>query len=49
MESKKYIQLVNLTKKKPTHRYREQASGYQWGERRGEGQDRGKGLRDTNS
>ena len=30
---KKYKKLVNLTKKKETHRYREQTSGYQWGER----------------
>ena len=32
MESKKYNKLVNKTKKKQTHRYREQTSGYQWGE-----------------
>ena len=31
--SKKYNQLVNITKKKQTHRYRGQASGYQWGGR----------------
>ena len=30
------------------HRYRKQTSGYQWGERRGKGQDRGIRLRDTN-
>ena len=36
MESKKYNKLVNITKKK-THRYREQTSGYQWGEGRREG------------
>ena len=36
MESKKYNKLVSITKKKKTHRYREQASGYQWGEGRGE-------------
>ena len=36
------------TKQKQAHRYREQTSGYQWGEERGDGQDRGKGLRDTN-
>ena len=36
---------MNLsTKQKQTHRYREQASGYQWGE----GQYRGRGLRGTN-
>ena len=27
---KKYNKLVNITKKKLTHRYREQSSGYQW-------------------
>ena len=31
MESKKYNKLVNITKNKQTHRYREQTSGYQWG------------------
>ena len=31
MESKNYNKLVNITKKKQTHRYREQTSGYQWG------------------
>ena len=36
MESKKYEKLVNIIKKQ-THRYREQTSGYQWGERRVEG------------
>ena len=29
------IQLVKITKKKQTHKYREQTSGYQWGEGRG--------------
>ena len=48
MESKKYNKLVNITKKKQTHRYREQTGGYQWGEGRGEGQYRGRGLRGTN-
>ena len=37
MESKKHSKLVNITKKKQTHRYREQTSGYQWGEGRGGG------------
>ena len=36
----KINKLVNITKKKQTHRYREQTSGYQWGEARGEGQNR---------
>ena len=35
LESKKYNKLVNTTKKKETHRYREQINGYQWGEGRG--------------
>ena len=35
--SKKYNKLVNKIKKKETHRYREQTSGYQWGEGRGRG------------
>ena len=35
-------------KKKRTHRYKEQTSGYQRGEGRGEGQYRGKGVRSTN-
>ena len=42
------IKLVSITKQKPTHRYREQTSGYQWGEGKGEGQDRSRGLRGTN-
>ena len=32
MDSKKYNQLLNITKKQQTHRYIEQTSGYQWGE-----------------
>ena len=32
---KKYNGLLYKTKKKQTHRYREQSSGYQWGEGRG--------------
>ena len=39
---------MNVTKQKQTHRYREQTSGYQWGEERGEGQGRGRGLRVMN-
>ena len=31
------IKLVNITKKKQTHRHREQTSGYQQGEKRGRG------------
>ena len=44
---KKYNKLVNLTKKQ-IHRFSEQTSGYQWEEGRGEGQYRGRELRDTN-
>ena len=39
---------MNITKQKQSHRYREQTSGYQWGEQSGEGQDTGRGLRSTN-
>ena len=39
---------MNITKKKETHRYREQTSGYQWGEGRGEGKKGGRRLRDKN-
>ena len=39
---------MTATKQKPTRRYREQASGQQWGKGKGEGQDRGKGLRGAN-
>ena len=45
---KKYNKLVNITKKKQTHRYREQTSGYQWEEGRGEGQYRSRELSDAN-
>ena len=48
MESKKYKKLVNVTKKKQTHRYREQTSGLPLGRGSGEGQHRGRGLRGTN-
>ena len=39
---------MNITKWEQIYIEREQTSGYQWGERRGEGQNRGMGLRDTN-
>ena len=39
---------MNTTKQKQTHRYRGQTSGYQWGEEKGKGQDRRRGLRGTN-
>ena len=48
MESKKYNKLVSITKKKQTHRYREQTSGYQRREGGGEGEYRGWGLKGTN-
>ena len=37
-----------MTKRKQTHRYREQTSSYQRGEGKEEGQDRGRVLRGTN-
>ena len=43
MESKKHNKLVNITKKKQTHKYREQTRDYQCGDGRGEGQYRGRG------
>ena len=41
MESKNYNKLVNMTKKKEIHRYRQWTSGYQWGEGKGEGERKG--------
>ena len=38
---------MNITKQKQTQGYREQTSGYRWGEGMGEGHDRGRGLRGT--
>ena len=32
MESQKHNRQVNITKKKQTQKYREETSGYQWGE-----------------
>ena len=46
VESKK-IKLVTTIKQKQTHRHREKI-GYQWGEGKEEGQDRGRGLRGAN-
>ena len=37
--------LVNTTKEKQTHRFREQTSGYQWGEGQGKVQYRHRELR----
>ena len=48
IEKDKYNKLVTITKKKQTHRYREQISGYLWGEGWGEGQYRQRALRGTN-
>lgn len=39
---------MNTTKQNQTHRYREQTSGYQWGEVRGEEQYRGERVRRAN-
>ena len=44
MESKKYNKLVNTTKQEQTHRYREQISGFHWGQ----GQHRGGAMGGTN-
>lgn len=35
------------TKQKQTHKHRKPTSGCHWGEKRGQGQDQGMGLRDT--
>ena len=45
MESKNYNKLVNKTKKKQTHRNRELTNGYQWGDKRQEGQYSGRGKK----
>ena len=45
---KKYNKVVNIKKKKQTHIYREQTSGYQWGEGGGKGQYRDRGPGDMN-
>ena len=37
MEPKKWNKPMNTPKQKETYRYREQTSGYQWGEGTGEG------------
>ena len=39
---------MHITKQELTHMYRKQAGGYQWGEGRGQEQERRKGLRGTN-
>ena len=45
VENKKGNKLVNITKQKQTHSYREQASGYKWRDASREGQHRGRRLR----
>ena len=45
---KKQTSEITTTKKKKTHNYREQTSGYQWGCGKGKGKDRGNGVRGTN-
>ena len=47
MEYKNYNKLVNITKKKQTHRYKEQTNDYQWWG--GEGQYRDGAVGGTNS
>ena len=39
---------MSITKQRQTHRYRKQTNGYQWGDRREEGQERARGLRGAN-
>ena len=36
---------MHTARQKQTHRYRELTSGYQWGEVRRNGQDRGHGIK----
>ena len=43
VESRKYNKLVNITKKKQTHGYRNQTSSYHWREASGTGQYRRRG------
>ena len=45
--SKKYNKLVNITKKKQTHRHRGQTRGFQWSEGGKEGQCGDRELRST--
>lgn len=47
VESKQYNTLVNTTKGNIVS-YREQISGYLWGEEREEGQNRSRGSKGTN-
>ena len=44
----KIQQTSEYNKKEADSQIREQTSGYQWGEGRGKGQYRGRGLRGTN-
>ena len=48
VESKIYNKLVNIIRKKQTHRYRGKTSGYQCRKGSGEGQPGGRELRGTN-
>ena len=45
VETKKYDKLINITKRKQTHKCREQISGYQWGKEEGKGSIRVGGKR----
>ena len=48
VEAKKYNKLVNTTKQKQIHRYREQAGGNKWRKGIQEGKYEGTALRGTN-
>ena len=48
IQNLKIIQMNACAKQDQSHRYRTQASGYQMGERSGEGQFWGREFRDTN-
>jgi len=45
VESRKYNKLVNITKKKQTHGYRNQTSSYHWREASGKGQYKRRGYK----
>ena len=45
----KYNRIVNITKKKQTHRYKERTGGYHWGKERRKRKERGRGLQGTNN
>ena len=49
VKSKRYNKGMNITKQKQICQYREQTSGYELGEGRGDGQERCRRLRGTKS